>query len=485
MKRIKLILTGLIFTLLMGGGCGWMELLPPDGLVFDEYWKSKEDVEATLMGAYSHFASLDELLFLYGEIRADMIISDQAPYNQELVINNSIFSNNGLANWQGFYKIINYCNNVIELAPKVLEIDPTFTEFQMVSYQSEAAFLRGLAYFYLVRVWKDVPFITEPTVDDNVDFFLPKMAGDSILDYVVEDLEKYKLTIPTDYRINAETKGRATKGAVNALLADISLWRFEYQDCLDYIQAIDDLNMYYLMTPSTWFEIYEPGNSLESILEFQFDGNGQDNTMYNYTFQWNYYRSSEKAIELLDPEESLERVRGFGSISIENFGYLIWKYCGGAADQRSVRPSAKSRAANFIIYRYADILLMKAEALSQLEQFGPAEIIVNEIRTRALVDPLTIPGSTEAYEDAILEERARELAFEGKRWFDLMRMGRRNDYFRKNQLIEIIIEDAPSTQKLVLAAKLSDPNGWYLPILENELERNASLEQNPYYDIDF
>jgi len=60
-------------------------------------------------------------------------------------------------------------------------------------------------------------------------------------------------------------------------------------------------------------------------------------------------------------------------------------------------------------------------------------------------------------------------------------MGRRNDFQRKNILIEIIIQDANSTQRLVLASKLSDPNGWYLPIYEDELERNANLVQNSYY----
>ena len=81
----------------------------------------------------------------------------------------------------------------------------------------------------------------------------------------------------------------------------------------------------------------------------------------------------------------------------------------------------------------------------------------------------------------ILEERARELAFEGKRWFDLIRMGRRNDYQRKSKLIEIIIEKVPSTQKLLLATKLTNPWGWYFPIEADEMERNYKLEQNPYY----
>ncbi len=134
-----------------------------------------------------------------------------------------------------------------------------------------------------------------------------------------------------------------------------------------------------------------------------------------------------------------------------------------------------------MVYRYADVLLMKAEALSQLERFDEALTVINQIRSRALMNAAEIPYTTEAFEDAIMEERATELAFEGKRWFDLLRLGRRNNYSRKSKLIEIIIEKVPSTQKLVLASKLTDPFGWYLPIQENELERNSNLVQNPYY----
>jgi hypothetical protein len=125
---------------------------------------------------------------------------------------------------------------------------------------------------------------------------------------------------------------------------------------------------------------------------------------------------------------------------------------------------------------------MKAEALSQLERFPEALDIINQIRDRAGVPALVIPNSAVAFEDAILDERALELAFEGKRWFDLLRMGRRNDFARKSKLIEIIVSNVPSTQKRILATKLTNPLGWYLPIYESELERNKSLVQNPYYN---
>ncbi len=93
------------------------------------------------------------------------------------------------------------------------------------------------------------------------------------------------------------------------------------------------------------------------------------------------------------------------------------------------------------------------------------------------------PNSAIGYEDYIMDERALELAFEGKRWFDLLRMGRRNDYLRKNKLIEIMVRNVPSTQKRILATKLTNPMGWYLPIQDVELERNKNLLQNPYYNF--
>jgi hypothetical protein len=125
---------------------------------------------------------------------------------------------------------------------------------------------------------------------------------------------------------------------------------------------------------------------------------------------------------------------------------------------------------------------MKAEALSQLERYNEARDIITTIRERAGLPPQNITDSPVAFEDAILAERAIELSFEGKRWFDLLRMGRRNNYVRKNKLIEIIVSNVPSTQKRILAVKLSDPMGWYLPIYDDELERNRLLVQNPYYN---
>ena len=115
-------------------------------------------------------------------------------------------------------------------------------------------------------------------------------------------------------------------------------------------------------------------------------------------------------------------------------------------------------------------------------RFSEAIEYINMVRERAHMSTKSAPQSPEAFEDLILEERAKELAFEGKRWFDLLRMGRRNDYARKDKLIDIIVKNVPSNQRLVLASKLKDPMGWYFPIEDIEIERNKNLVQNPYYE---
>ncbi len=467
----------------------WLELLPPGGLIKEEFWKTKEDVEAVLMGAYDAFASMDELLFKYGEIRADLVQYDSnLGSDEKKVMESNIYPTNYLCDWSKFYKVINYTNEVIYHAPRVQDIDDTFTDYQVQSITAEAYFLRALAYFYLVRIFRDVPFITEPTLSDGTDFYVPKANGDEILRKLLEELKQQRAVATTEgYATLAELKGRATKAAYDALIADMALWLFDYNTCIEYTDKIISNKHYTLMPSTKWFEIFYPGNSLEGIFEFQFDDDlNQSNSMFGTTQRYAYqYDPSPKALQMFALDYAARELYRGENSSVKKYGtddYIIWKYVGRAPDGYSVRSGSEQNSCNWIIYRYADVILMKAEALSQLEKFSEAYELLSEIRDRADVPAISIANSKIAYEDAILEERALELAFEGKRWFDLLRMGRRDNYARKTTLIEIIIKNVPSTQKRILATKLTNPQGWYLPIAESEIERNRALVQNPYYN---
>ncbi|SHE75606.1 Starch-binding associating with outer membrane [Mariniphaga anaerophila] len=486
-KMKYVVLTLLVF---MQFSCNdWLELIPPSGLIRDEFWKSKEDVEAVLMASYESFGSMDRNLFLYGELRADLLQGDVNQSDDERnVMESNIYPSNSFASWSNLYKVINYCNEVIKNAPLVQGIDNTFTDFQLRSLVSEAVFLRSLAYFYLVRLYRDVPLVLDPSESDDTDFYLPQTPEDAVLEQIAGDLTANRDFAPTEsFPTIEENKGRASKAAFDALLAEIALWRFQYEEALTHIQKIEQNIEFEMMPSSRWFQIFYPGNSLESIFEFQFDGNrNQRNNTFGLTEQNAYqYDPSQASVEMFGREFSKEIVRGEGATiaKIGDDNYLIWKYVGQSPDGLSVRAGAQQYSANWVVYRLADVLLMKAEALSQLDRYNEALTIINEIRERANVQPVSIPFNKVAFEDAILEERALELAYEGKRWFDLLRMGRRNNFSRKSKLIEIIVSNVPSTQKRILSAKLTNPSGWYLPIQKDEIERNRNLVQNPYYDF--
>lgn len=486
MKTKYILIALMLFTQI---GCSdWLELLPPSGLTREEFWQSKEDVEAMLMGTYSAFSTMDNLLFIHGEARGDMVTYDLSLDNNiKNIMDGNIYPDNWISNWENFYKVINYCNEIIDNAPGVKEIDKTFTDYKLKGYMSEAYFLRGLAYFYLVRIYKDVPFITTPSETDDTDFYVSKTDGEVILDSIYQDLLEARNYLSDDYISLMEIKGRASKEACEALLADIALWRFDYDAVIEHVTNIEiSQKKFELMPSSLWFEIYYPGNSVESIFEFQFDERqNQRNQLYGLTnVNSRNFDPSPTAVQMFARKYTIEPFRG-EDISIRKNSetdYSIWKYVGLAPDGSTTRPSVIQNSANFIVYRFADVLLMKAEALSQVSRYTEALNIINEIRVRAGVPMLSLQNSPIAYEDAILDERALELAFEGKRWFDLVRMGRRNNFARKEKLVESIIRNVPSTQKRILGSKLTNPLGWYMPIYKTELERNLNLEQNPYYN---
>lgn len=486
MKRIVNYILISVVSLMYSSCEDYLELLPTSGLYRAEYWKAKEDVDAVLMAAYQKLGAMNDRLFLYGELRGDMLKGEtNQPDDQVSIMQSNIYPGNPLCNWQDFYKIINYCNEVIKNAPLVRDIDNTYTEFQEKRVVAEAYFLRSLTYFYLVRIFNEVPLILEPAETDGADFFLPKSTEDAILGQIVTDLKNNRAFAPSgDFSTIAENKGRASKGAFDALLADIELWRFNYNEVLVHVQKIEDSENYELLRTNDWFDLFYPGNSLESIFEIQFDqSTGQGNSLAALTSSFNnQYLASEVAVEIFDIGIEVTRGENASIVKYSEDEYGVWKYIGQEPDGTTRRSGELSSSANWIVYRYADVLLMKAEALSQLERFDEASLYINLIRERAEISLTDIPDNVIAFEDEILNQRRLEFAYEGKRWFDLLRLGRRNNFARKQSLIEIIVNNVPSIQKRILATKLSNPDGWYLPVHEEEIESNKNMVQNPYYD---
>lgn len=486
-----------IVLLLSGVGCKkYLDLKPPDGIIGADFWQTKEQVEASVIGCYASLLgspngskALAEQLFLWGELRADMIQPTSAATSNEVAIMNvNILPENDIVNWRSVYQTINYCNTVVAFAPDVLGRDKTFTQAALNRSIAEVKALRALMYFYLVRSFGDVPLKLKATTTDAEIEPLPKSSKDSVLAQIVKDLSEAEPDAVTTFGDKASDKGRITKYTVNAIQADVYLWMEKYADCVTACNKIINSNQFGLVDGSNfnnWFStLYVKGNSNESIFEFQFD-NQRQNTFYNMfgsgSKRFLAHPNDISDVFGVDPFGIEKDIRG-DSASLRATDNMIWKY--SALSTSAARPS-NQYSAHWFVYRYADVLLMKAEATNQLGNGQEALNLIYQVRNRAKAITATDLNPSASDKDGIanfiLQERAREFAFEGKRWYDLLRNAKRNNYQNLNILLSMVSNTVPANVQQSSIAKYKDKNSHYFPIYVYELQTNPLLVQNPFY----
>ncbi|HEX7906025.1 MAG TPA: RagB/SusD family nutrient uptake outer membrane protein [Chitinophagaceae bacterium] len=507
-----------IFVLLLAvgfTGCKkWLDLRPQDGIIKEEFWKTKEQVKAAVFGVYSsmlesstgtygktnYIPSLAELFFVWGEGRADNVATATFSSNDDIeLVNVNIQPANVNTNWKPFYRTINFCNTVIQKAPEVLANDNTFTKAQLDNYVSEALTIRALMYFYLVRSFGEVPLKLTATLTDEDIAPLAKASKDSILNRVVTDLLEAETKAVTSYGDPASDKGRVTKYTINAIQADVYLWMDKYAECITACNKIINSQRFGLIRGATvngpaieynadWFNtLYYNGNSNEGIFELQFDA--QRLNPYFPMFSSSISnRLWIAAPDLMDRVFTIDitnnnnyDIRADGG-SVRAATSTIWKYVG--ATTTGLRSFDQSYA-HWFFYRYADILMLKAEALNETGQGQQALDIIYTIRRRAnalaATDLAPAPTDKNLIQDFILQERAREFCFEGKRWYDVLRNAKRNNYERLSILLNMVALSVPSNLQQSAQAKMQDKNAHYLPIYLKELQTNKLLVQNPFY----
>lgn len=503
----------------------WLDLKPIDNIVVEDFWKNASDVEAVVLACYRSMLEDGYMsrIIVGGELRSDNIVigrgtTDDADEKRALtnILEANILPSNRFVSWGSFYSVINYCNTVLHYAPDVVDIDPDYTKGMLRANEAEALAIRALTYFYLVRIYKEVPYVTEPSIDDTQEFKIPKSSEDAILDQLEEDLISAETYAVKQWPKGAHTKGRVTKNMVRALLADIYLWRSKYDECITMCNKIlaetttvtDILNgaeftAHDLMfLDNTYFsnpfqEIFLEGNSFESIFELQFDADEKRSTKV-FDFYGSLERNGELSATPLT-EWGLFRttdLRGLDSYLPEALGYFnIFKYVGSSriystsgTSTYTYRSSA-STTPNWIIYRLPDIMLMKAEALAELETSDTDELeealeMVNTVFMRSNPGLAKSPYAIEDYssrtlmQELVSEERQREFLFEGKRWFDLMRMVKRDG--NSNRLLSYVLRKYLNQD--IVKSKWSIINALYLPIHQDELSSNPALVQNPFYE---
>ncbi|MDD3321419.1 MAG: RagB/SusD family nutrient uptake outer membrane protein [Paludibacter sp.] len=530
MKSYKIILT-VIFAFLMVSCTNWLTLEPEDGVTLDEFWKTKEHVYSAVTGCYCSLQNGPvEKMFLWGEIRGDMVENGiYTNSNYSNIIDGEISAENSVVNWSSLYTVINNCNIVLKFAPGVREIDGTFTEKQLKAYEAEALTIRAMMYFQLVRSFKDVPLSLEAFVSDDQNLYLPKVSGEAILDTLVRDLKIASVNAPVTYGSTSENKNRVTAWTAKTLLADIYLWQEKYSECYTLCQEVIGSGRFSMITvdkseypvedggviidtvyvpnesdaEQMFINSYVIGNSVESIFEIPFT-TLKTNPFYSILGpDINFLKPKLEVIDgTIFPEplyltaSQATDIRGSGCTYRAG---VVWKYV-GTSRTGAVR-TYSNYTAPWIVYKYSDILLMKAEAMCEIglnthdesgqDYYEQAIASMNEVRTaRNAIETedykfVVNDVDGKSLEKTILAERAREFTFEGKRWYDVLRFAKRNDYEGTNiqYLVNLAINSASPQKQQSLIAKYKDPkhNSHYWPIYYREIETNKNLIQNEFY----
>ena len=212
----------------------YLTVLPSDRITEDDFWKNKADLHNVRAAAYAQMASTavtDRILY-WGELRADNLAqNNMTQTNIELLRKGVLHPTDGMFDWAPFYKGINYCNKVLEQGEVMTqpgqEVDPSFRTGDWLPIKAEMLSMRALYYFYLVRAYRNVPFVTHSISTDAEanNSRISATPGAVILSKLIEDLEGASVFAAEDYSNATDRKGRFTKKSVHALLADLYLWR--------------------------------------------------------------------------------------------------------------------------------------------------------------------------------------------------------------------------------------------------------------------
>ncbi|QGY45724.1 RagB/SusD family nutrient uptake outer membrane protein [Maribellus comscasis] len=382
--------------------------------------------------------------------------------------------------WEAFYQSIRNANLVIKNAPEGNEL----TSDEIAESVGEAKFLRALIYFIMVRNWGGLPIRTEDNMDE-ID--ISRGSVDNVYELIKEDLLFAEANLPDE----APVSGRASKWAAKTVLADVYFYLGKYTDARDKALEVINSNKYSLVEVSDaddFANIYGPEviTTSEEIfyLKYSRDADqGWNYVLYNHHPGSGLHPNGGYYIIYTDKEES-SFIKNWDTEDLRyKYQWYDWDIGFGSStmlNKKFADPDATSTygAGNdYPLYRYADVLLLYAEADCQVSNAPTTDAMekLNMIHRRAYgknplvsseIDFQLLDYDKESFIELVLKERGYETMWEGKRWLDLKRTGE----------VTEIIKDA--TGKDVAEKHLL----WPIPV--SELEYNKAItadEQNPGY----
>ncbi|MEA4905615.1 MAG: RagB/SusD family nutrient uptake outer membrane protein [Petrimonas sp.] len=444
----------------------------------ESQYASVSDAQAGLNGAYEKF-KMDIFQFenfSYGDIQSDNAYAggDGVPGEEVDGIRVSSMNSKNRLMWAQYYEMGGAATNVIE---NTRLMKSGIDEGERKRIIAEAKFIRAWAYFDIVRIWGAAPLMIElipPITAENLEEMYPKLYPErtpveAIYDQIIKDLEE---AIPA---LESKSKGdfKATKGAANGLLAKVYATRGD-KATRNYKKVVELCDLVigdgYSLLPD-YDQLWNPANKFtsESIFEVYYNA-----TSPNWAF-WVLFSEEDGSITwrcYCTPTHDLiskfnqDDARFASSIVFKTVPYDTYF----PSTHYPIANKIRQKDAQIILMRLADIMLLKAEALVELNRPGEAMTIVNIIRSRAGIDALSVSLSQNQARLAVEQERQLELAFEGHRWFDLLRNGR---------MIEVMQLHKDKNGKLFFPKIDEFRILW--PIPQTEKDANPNLTQNPGY----
>ena len=529
----------------------FLDILPLNDVVLENYWTEKSDVTSNVNGCYEALEINECInrLGLWGEIRSEnMRLGTNVPNEVNEILKENILPSNPYCSWAAIYDVINRCNTVCHYAPGVQAIDPNYTEDEMKSDMAQASAIRALCYFYLIRTFRDVPYSKEPSIDDAQRYIIPASSFETVLDTCIADLEKVKDDAVRRYYADDSNNAyrnssRITRQAIYALLADMYLWKGDYDKCIHYCDLVLDFNRnqydemvirngaptdialfgdipMILDKPvgttqcgNSYNSIFGSGNSFESIFEIYF----RTNTTRLNTWVGRFYVDGANSNNgYLSAPDFLRKdvavgnhtifkktdCRAYSSVGVDGSRYFISKYVyqnvsfknqniTSEKDLGLMTSKGTPTVSNWIFYRLSDVILMKAEA--EIERgaedgYKKAFALINTVNKRANDVTNTSRSDTLKMEDYVSSKESMEELLLAERHREFLYEGKR--WF---DLVRFARRDGNNDRLITLATrkyienvnaikiKLANPNIIYFPYSKSELKANPLLKQNPAY----
>ncbi|MCE7060195.1 RagB/SusD family nutrient uptake outer membrane protein [Dyadobacter sp. CY343] len=470
MKKNIFILTLITFVATLSG-CkeSFLELAPISNPNAENFYRTRSDFDLAVNAAYNTLYTVyhpQGPVSYTGELMADNVTILNISGNQA---DKWQFRDYSLAPantmvyqfWQDFYKSL-YNINIILSKIETADIDPAYK----AQTQGEMLFLRSLYYYNMVQIWGDVPLVLTPlSAAESYDILRSPTA--EIHAQIIKDLADAKLKLPA----TAAIAGRTTKGAAQMLLGKVYLLAGDKANATKELKEIYDSKKFELLPSYAALWDVKNKNTKESIFEIQYLGGAPTNPYSNYYLEFfpnsnalGFYGAGMNQV-VNDVLAEYEQGDGRRLASVDT-GYTDAKgvftpafFPKKWADKTAPLINQSIAANNnFIVFRYADLLLLLTEATGDVTY-------LNEVRKRSNLPLYGAPGYPAKYNTvalAVEHERRVELAFEFHRWFDLKRTAR---------AIPVLIQKG----KPVTEAKL------LLPIPNIVRDQNAKITQNAGY----